>query len=72
VASHLVGHSAVAAKKRSGTYSSNRSRWPCGQVGMFVVARKELADSCLEDANGFKSRLTRVSVTGFPLPKPKG
>lgn len=40
MASHPVGHSAVASKKRSGRYSPNRSRWPCEQVGMLVASRK--------------------------------
>lgn len=44
MASHPVGHSAAAAKNRSGTYYSNRSRWPFEQVRMLVAARKELAD----------------------------
>jgi len=52
VASHPVGHSAAVSKKRSRTYSPNRSRWPCGQVGILVAARKELADSWLEVASG--------------------
>jgi hypothetical protein len=55
VASHPVGHSAVATRRRNGTYSPNRSRWPCGQVGNFVAARKELAESCLGGASGFRS-----------------
>lgn len=42
MASHPVGHSAAAAKNRSGAYYSNRSRWPFEQVGMLVAARKEL------------------------------
>jgi hypothetical protein len=43
VASHPVSHSAVVTRKRSGTYSPNRSRWPFEQVRMLVAARKEPA-----------------------------
>lgn len=66
MASHPVGHSAAAAKNRSGTYYSNRSRWPFEQVGMLVAARKELADwrGASRCALGSLSRSPRWLVLG--------
>lgn len=68
MASHQVGHNAVATKERSWTYSLNRSRWPCGQVRMLTAAREELVDSCLEDSFSLKSRLTQKPDKWVPVP----